>query len=114
KALGNLGNAATFLGGLIEAYKLNGKLNQHESDYSRSVRKALASSERMSENAFQSYKDGSITYEQLRERLELIEELLDDQLENEDDLYDLDVADDAADSVFGFMMGLAPGGDKLY
>ena len=114
KALGNLGNAATFLGGLIEAYKLNGKLNQHESDYSRSVRKALASSERMSENAFQSYKDGSITYEQLRERLELIKELLDDQLENEDDLYDLDVAYDAADSVFGFMMGLAPGGDKLY
>ncbi|MEZ5463742.1 MAG: RHS repeat-associated core domain-containing protein [Lysobacteraceae bacterium] len=114
KALGNLGNAATFLGGLIEAYKLNGKLNQHESDYSRSVRNALASAETMSENAFRSYKEGNITYEQLRVRLDRIKELLDDRLENEDDLYKLRVAYDGLDSTFSFLMGLAPGGDKLY
>ena len=77
KAVGALGNAATFVGGVIEAYKLNGKLGEHEDDWSRNVRKAIASADNASENAFAAYKAGNITFEQLRQRLLDIKYLLD-------------------------------------
>lgn len=114
KAVSSLGNAATFVGGVIEAYKLNGKLGQHEDDWSRNVRNAIASADNASKNAFAAYKAGNITFEQLRQRLLDIKYLVDRQIVNEQRLYNLNVAFSYSDSLFGFGMSLAPGGDKIW
>lgn len=113
-AVSAIGNAASLVSGVIESYKLNNKLGEHESDWERSVRKARESSENASERAFEAYKAGNITFEQLRQRLLDIKFALDSALLAEQRLYDSSLIFDTADSTLNFFAGLVPGGDKIY